>query len=170
MKTVAFLQNQWVRDPERVRRAIALAGAPQRYRRRFIACALFNGCLTGRRIVDAFGEVFLDRAQIIWENASPQIASKASGAFPPDVDHMAAVLKEEQPVAVLLFGAKAIRGYKAAARSVGDLCAAVFSGPHPAARRVATRYELHQMAKRYHYWRAVQSRVPKSQIPNGVRP
>lgn len=48
MKTVAFLQNMWVR-PHQVA-VVAKDGAASDMRERLIRYALFAGCVTGRRL------------------------------------------------------------------------------------------------------------------------
>lgn len=54
-KTLAFLQNMWVKNPDRVKAMVQREG--EEFRRRFMEYALFRGCLTGRRIKAAFGEL-----------------------------------------------------------------------------------------------------------------
>ena len=71
---LAFLQNMWVRDPERVKRDIARYG--EECRLTYIEYCLFAGCLTGRRLRQAFGEDLLDR--IVWEESTREIAGNAS--------------------------------------------------------------------------------------------
>ncbi len=53
MKIIAFLQNMWVRDPEKVRRSLEREEDLEiraEHRLRYIEYALFAGCLTGRRL------------------------------------------------------------------------------------------------------------------------
>lgn len=141
MKIVALLQNQWFRDPERMR---------ERYRRKLDEthpawldrCARMNGlylfyrCLTGRRLQSAFGE---ERCkEIIWENVSPRIAGKASECFDVDQAHVDAVMDHFRPDVVLLFGKQA---QKALVHVPFTL-----TGPHPAARHAGVVDELREMA------------------------
>jgi hypothetical protein len=134
MKTiVAFLQNMWVRDPDRVRSDIAKYG--EQHRLRLIQYCLFAGCLTGRRLKTAFGDELLE--QIIWEESTREIAGNSRHVFPPDFVHIQAVLAEIKPRVVIAFG-----------RIAGDAVKKVWNGPlvccsHPAARQADTVGRLH---------------------------
>lgn len=83
MKILAFLQNQWFKDPEGVK--AMFAEHPER-RERYIEAFLFMGCLTGRRLKSALGEELCN--QIVWEEISPEIGGHASSKFPPDLAHI----------------------------------------------------------------------------------
>lgn len=109
LKVLAFLQNQWFKDPERMQRMLetTFKGNREEFNKRL----LFFGSLTGRRLLAALGQEWCDR--IIWENASPLMAGQSSGVFPPDTDHMRAVLEKHRPRVVLLFGRVAIEGFYA---------------------------------------------------------
>src|SRR4051812_46598313 len=100
---VAFMQNMWVRDPERVKQFIAAHPEPtrERYRRLLIARLLFMGCLTGRRLQAAFGDVC---DSIVWEESTREIAGDPKTIFPPDLIHIRQVLAECEPSVVLTFG------------------------------------------------------------------
>lgn len=136
MTIVAFLQNQWVRDPVRVKAMIEKHG--ERYRQKFICFALFAGCLTGRRIRKAFGEEVV--TSITWEETSKEIGDKASAFFPPDFDHINKVLIDTQPDIVIAFGSSATKALQKVWK--GKL----ISGPHPAARGSHIKAELDRMA------------------------
>ena len=129
MKIVAFLQNQWFKNPIMARRIYAQAKRP---RHELNAEFLFMGCKTGRMLSKAFGDLCDD---IIWENASPEIGGRSSSSFKPDPKHMAAVAHEHRPDIVLLFGKAAQRGWEQGThlRST-PIPRNVFSMPHPTAR------------------------------------
>lgn len=61
-RIVAFLQNQWFRDPERVKQIIQRMvdrydeKDPQEIREFYIAAYLFMGCLTGKRLQASCGD------------------------------------------------------------------------------------------------------------------
>lgn len=118
------MQNMWVRDPHRLRNAIERNG--EAYRRRVIHYALFAGCLSGRRIKAAFG----DMTDIIkWDEVSREISGHASFKPTPDIEHVKDTIAEYKPQIILAFGAMAreaviLTGWK------GTL----ISLPHPAAR------------------------------------
>lgn len=138
MKIVAFLQNIWVNNPDRARECIARRG--EEYRRRLIAYALFSGCLTGKRLKAAFGEDLCK--QILWEEASREIAGNARKVCKPDHAHIAAVLERERPDIVLAFGQMA--GAAVAGLWHGPLIYA----PHPAARQAYITHELRRAAQK----------------------
>lgn len=144
MQTLAFLQNQWVRNPERVERMIQLKG--ERYRQLFIRYALFAGCLTGRRIKAAFGD---DIDAIAWDETSPEIGGKASSRFPADLEHMRRQVEHYQPKLLLAFGVPARDAVKAL-----DCGLPVVYGPHPASRQADVVLRLREMAEQYRAFRA----------------
>lgn len=147
MKVLAILQNQWFKDPERMK--LMLANTFKGDRPRFIRTFLFWSCLTGKRLTSAFGEDTCDR--IVWENASPEIGGEASSKFDADPAHVASVIDRERPDVVMGFGkiaAQAING------SVGRLSGDVWERitfielPHPAARHATVMAELRAGAAR----------------------
>lgn len=139
MIALAFLQNMWVRDPDRVRALIEKHG--EEYRTRFMRQALFAGCLTGRRIKAAFGDELL--RTIHFEEASREIAGDSKTICPPDPDHIRKALALHQPRIVLTFG-----------KVASDAVAPLWTGrliqiPHPAARHPATVTRLRAAALAY---------------------
>ena len=150
MTIVAFLQCQWfpARHLATVERAYRLHGPTPEDRADLNARHLFFRCLTGSRLRAAFGEPLCDR--ITWENASPRIATEASGSFPPDHDHIRAVVRHFKPSVVLTFGRVADRGVHDA--TVGSVTwdrsaeFATVTGSHPAARHATVAAELGRMA------------------------
>lgn len=139
MKILALLQNQWFRDPERVRSL--LARRDEAFRRRFIARALFAGCLTGQRLKAAFGEELC--SAIIWEEVSREITGSPSAKVHVDLAHVQAVLEAERPHLVLAFGQ-----FAHAAISKCVKWAPAILAPHPAARNGGTPAELARAAEK----------------------
>lgn len=150
MKILAFLQNQWFNDPEGVKAMLnrqrdcgecTQEQMREKVRRRLIHYALFAGCLTGKRLKQAFGEALC--AEIVWEEGSREIGGKASSFFKPDREHIQATIAREKPDVILCFGAsnKPI---------VDSLCpwpqsdVHVIFMPHPAARHVTVMTELRE--------------------------
>lgn len=123
MKVLAVLQNQWFKDPDRVR--ATLERHPEA-RRRMIHFALFAGCRTGQVLKSVFGDRCKD---IVWEEASPEIGGHASSVFPADPAHLAAVIDDVKPDAILAFGIVARKGLYGLF-PVDRLIV----GPHPTAR------------------------------------
>lgn len=147
MKIIAFLQNQWFNDPEGVKAMLdrqrecgeyTQEQMRERVRRRLIHYALFAGCLTGRRLKKAFGEL---TSTIIWEEASRVISGNARDFHPPDEHHIKNVLATEKPDVILSFG-KANRTVfeRLCPRPTSDIH--VIYMPHPAARQATVPQEL----------------------------
>lgn len=135
MRVVAFLQNQWMSDPERVEAMIERTPA---LRPRLIKYALFQSH-TGRRLVEAFGE---GCREWVWDNASPRIGDRPSACFPADPGHIGRVLEEHEPDVVLAFG-------RVASEALAGRCRCeLLTGPHPAARAPDTMRRLRAMAGR----------------------
>lgn len=125
MKVLAVLQNQWFKDPDRVR---AILERNPHLRRPFCARALFAGCQTGRVLRRILGKEWC--ARIIWENASPQIGGVSSAAFPADLKYLQAVIDEVKPDIILAFGRIATNALQQLVPPRMLLVA-----PHPTARR-----------------------------------
>ena len=133
MTIVAFLQNQWMNDPEKV---LAMIERTPKARPRLIKYALFQS-FTGSRLKQVFGE---DCVHWVWDNASPQIGSMPSSCFPADPSHIKAVLEEHKPDVVLAFG-------RVASKALQKLCQCkLITGPHPAARQDDVMSRLERMA------------------------
>lgn len=77
-------------------------------RERMLKKLLFIGGKTGQVLTAGLGERWCD--SIVWEEATRKIAGKASGSFPADIDHMAAVLEKHKPDVVVTFGSIARLG------------------------------------------------------------
>lgn len=123
MTVLAVLQNQWFREPDKVR--AILQRTPQA-RRRIITYSLFAGCRTGQVLKAVFGDRCRD---IVWEEASPEIGGKASSCFPADHAHLRAVMEDVKPDVVLAFG-------RIASSALVQLVPTgkLIVGPHPTAR------------------------------------
>lgn len=142
MRTVAFLQNQWFREPERIKAKYdRLCGDDLGKRCDLDSIFLFMGCLTGRQLKAAFGmdggEI---RQSIVWANASPQIGGESSSSFPADPAHMLKIVQHYKPTVILTFGKIAADGVLAMMQAVhlqGLDCPSFkcIGGPHPAARQ-----------------------------------
>lgn len=132
MKTIAFLQNMWVRDPERVKRMIAESEHAERLRRMLIARSLFAGCLTGRRLRNELGALC---DTIIWEEASLAILGDPKIVPKADFDHMMKAFALEQPQLVVTFGNVARDAWDWCRKYVKPAPTWIHS-PHPAARGV----------------------------------
>lgn len=134
---LGLLQNQWVREPGRIK--AALDRRPPEQRRKLLARLLFQSH-SGQRLQAAFGK-WVD--QIEWENASPVIGSRSSANPAPDLGHIRGVLADVNPDIVLAFGQRAAT---AMARVMYD--GVLIRGPHPAARHSAVTAELAGMCSK----------------------
>src|SRR5262245_3366222 len=99
MTILAILQNQWLKDPEAVQQ---IYDRHLDRRNCLIAMYLFMGCLTGRRLQEAFGELCED---IVWEEASPKVGGSSASKFPADPQHIAGAIEKHRPDMILCFGA-----------------------------------------------------------------
>jgi hypothetical protein len=142
MKVVAFLQNMWFKDPERMK--AQLAGTFKGDRAEFIRTWLFWSCLTGKRLRNAFGEELCDA--ITWEEASAEIGGRSSSAFPADPAHMRDVIERHRPNVVMAFGKIAQEGFFAVMSNAPLLGPRypihLIVAPHPAARHGSVVREL----------------------------
>lgn len=157
-RVLGLLQNQWFKDPVR---AAALLARYQEHeggfwpgRHRFIRDMLFFGCLTGRRLEAAFGEDLCGYGGLVWEEVSTCMGDHPGACFPPDGEHVAAVLRQVRPVAVVAFGkvardALALPEVQAhIVQRPGRPPTATIYAPHPAARGADVPNELRAAAAR----------------------
>lgn len=127
---VAFLQNLWVKNPDRVREMFARRPDGREFMLRML---LFRGGRTGKILRENLGQDLCN--QIVWEESTTQIGGDAKSVFPPEPEHIRRVLLKHQPEIVLAFG-------KVAAQAVFGVLPALpppamvhfLSAPHPCAR------------------------------------
>lgn len=120
---LGLLQNQWVREPGRVKAALDRRSPEQG--RKLLSLLLFQSH-SGKRLKAAFGEW---TQRIIWENASSVIGSQSTANPAPDLDHVRRMLAEIKPAIVLAFGKRA-----ATAMAHVTYDGVLICGPHPAVR------------------------------------
>jgi len=139
-RPLAFLQNAWVRDPDRL--CETLARHDEAFRLVMLRRLLFSGCVTGRRLRIAFGPLC---EQIVWEECTREIAGDPRTILPADRVHIAAAILRHAPCVVIAFGKHAA---DAVARlpNAGDI--PLIFAPHPAARQPATMAMLKTAADR----------------------
>jgi hypothetical protein len=151
MSTVlVILQNQWFKDPVRVRAIYGKYIAEKDWHsvEYLNGAYLYRGCKTGEKIKRAFGESSLDWNY--WE-ATPQIAGKSDGVFPPDPDWIAIGIRHFKPDIVIPFGQVAKKGLETAVKMVLSPDEDTFSvlyAPHPAARYPSVEWDLQAVARR----------------------
>ena len=88
---LAFLQNMWVKEPERVKSAIARHG--EEFRLQLMRRFLFAGCKTGRNLTKTFGDELL--AHITFEETTREIAGDANTMFPVDRAHIRQCIEKQ---------------------------------------------------------------------------
>jgi hypothetical protein len=96
---LAFLQNQWFRNPDQAR--AVFEKHPER-RNDLIRLYLFMGCLTGKRLEQIFGEELC--YEIVWEECSSKVGGKSAASFPADLAHMRMAIEKHSPQVILTFG------------------------------------------------------------------
>lgn len=147
MKILTFLQNQWFRDPDKIRRMLAAEldhERQQKLRRKLTKWALFAGCKTGRVLSRCLGEDLCER--IIWEESSKDIGGHSSASFPADLAHIAECYEEFKPDVVVGFGRIAADALIALREEYQIPPSVIFlSAPHPAARHVGVEDEIRQL-------------------------
>jgi hypothetical protein len=131
---VAFLQNLWAHDTERVK--ALLENRDEQYRRQIIKQLLFAGGLTGRRLRSTFGNLC---EVIVWEEASREIAGNSHMICQPEPAHIQTVIDQLKPDVVIAFG-------RVAGDAVATAWPAVIRAPHPAARQAGVVEKLRQIA------------------------
>lgn len=128
MKTLAILQNVWVREPARLEAIFAKPEfAPGSDKRcEFLRRLMFAGCKTGR----VLEKYFPDCQEWIYEEATPIVGGKPSDAPGWSIRHVEQVLRAQSYDVIITFGA-------AAKAVVGVLVppSLVINCPHPCARR-----------------------------------
>lgn len=101
MRVVAFLQNCWF-PPDTPAAITSRYVSDEKYRRIVLARSM-----TGKRLLRAFGPKY---NEIWWDNASPQIGQSPGARFEANHEHMAEVIVNARPVAIICFGAVALDG------------------------------------------------------------
>lgn len=135
MKILGVLQNQWFKDPGRVRMLFENNPA---IRRPYLRRTLFAGCRTGTVLRATLGPELCQA--IIWEEASKQIGSVSASTFPADVVHLIETIADVKPDVVIAFG-----------KVAGDALALLvypnqlIRAPHPCARGVDTALHLFEV-------------------------
>jgi hypothetical protein len=158
VKTVAFLQDIWDRDPDKVRRMLA-CDRTGKLREKLVKYALFAGCLTGRRLRAAFRSLC---DEVVWEDAGPAVCGSPDVYCPPDRAHILAVLDRHRPDVVLCFTRCGQDAVEAACRAWGGPTPVFIAALHPAARGADTVQGLLDAAARL---RAVKEGFSSSSHP-----
>jgi hypothetical protein len=133
----------WFKNPDSAKRIFAKY--PEE-RNNLIAKFLFMGCLTGRKLRQAFGEELCDA--IIWEEAHSEIGGASASRFGFDAAHIQGAIHKHEPDIVLAFGRIAGEGLLASRQLPFDHAVGYYAifGPHPASRQGGVMTELKGMA------------------------
>lgn len=146
MKIVAILQNQWFKNPAKIKQIIAEKESEGFVDARefYIKTFLFWGCLTGRRLQATLGETYCD--EIVWEECSREMGSSASSKFPADMQHIRQVISKHKPNVVIAFGQLAKDALMQIYES-GTQDYVLLLAPHPAARQGDVLQQLRNLRK-----------------------
>jgi len=152
MKIVAFLQNLWVQNPERVKEMFARHPDGREYMLRML---LFRGGKTGKILRSLLGEDLIHK--IVWEESTTEISGNANAVFPADLAHIRRVINKHRPEAVVTFGRIASKAVFLVSNGMlaepADFTFELFCVPHPCARPAADPVgaiaELKQKLSRY---------------------
>lgn len=142
---VAFTQNQYFRDPVRVKEIYEKNPALwESLNRKF----MFGGCLSGRRLQETFGWDMCN--QIIWDTITTQIGDRSNSVFPVDPQHIRNVMAKHNPSIILSFGVLAREAIQAWCdeqynKEEPTPIPVIISGPHPASRYGDVRFRLWEM-------------------------
>lgn len=152
MKVLGILQNQWFREPDRIRAMIERS--PQN-RRRILTMTLFMGGKTGRILQQVFGDAWCER--IAWDEASPLIGGHAASSFPADPEHLRRVIAETEPEVIVTFGAIARAGINQVWHGTA------IHAPHPCARHATALDELRMARMALDLLKGMQPEPPVAQ-------
>ncbi|RJP48773.1 MAG: hypothetical protein C4586_08660 [Anaerolineaceae bacterium] len=143
MVILAFLQNMWVREPEKVR---AWLDKNPHLWNRAVTGFLFSGCLTGRRIKACFGDLV---EKMTFEECTREIAGDSRTICPPNTAHIEACIEKYKPTVVVTFGRIAAEAVRPIWHAWSTLTPEYFIAlPHPAARQVDTISKLKSAANK----------------------
>ena len=142
MKILVFLQNMWVKNPDRVKKI--LDKNPELWNS-LCKDFLFMGCITGKRIQNAFGELI---EFMIFDETTKEIADSPKTIYKPDYMHIMNSVKLNKPNIILTFGNIAFDAVKTSYKmSPGNFATeTIIKCIHPAARQPQTIYELNYIA------------------------
>ncbi len=134
---LAIMQNQWFPEHHIERIEEMYLEKPDK-RNWYIRYFLFQGCLTGKRLLSTLGDGYCWN-HIIWEEAHPKIGNKPSANFGYDIDHIQAAIDKHKPDLIICFGATARKGVdNALVQKVflnqDGMGVDVYFAPHPANR------------------------------------
>jgi hypothetical protein len=158
VKIVAFLQNLWVKDPEKMRQIFDRHPGFES-RAYMLRTLLMRGGRTGKILKATLGMETIN--QIIWEETTTQIAGDPKTIFPADLSHIRKVLNFYKPEAVVTFGRIASKSVFLVANGMlaepAEFTFELLCVPHPCARPAADPIgaftELKQKLNRY-IWEA----------------
>lgn len=145
MRVVVYLQNMWVKEPAKIQASLDRHKDNPMFWNKMCKLLLFAGCITGRRIKNAFGDLVND---MIFDETTKEIAGDSKKIFKPDYFHIESSLNRLKPDVVICFGAIATKAVTNVIENGGcEFVPAIISAPHPAARQPDTMDKLKTAAK-----------------------
>lgn len=131
MIILAFLQNLWVKEPDRVKKLLELY--PDK-RNIILKKLLFKGGKSGRVIRCAFGPDLIDK--IIFDECTKEIAGDSKTICPPDNGHISYTINMIDPDVIVTFGNIAYKAVSSITKRKIIKCM------HPAARHKHTFLQI----------------------------
>lgn len=149
MKILVFMQNMWVKEPAKVQVVLDRHKDKPDFWNRMVKSLLFSGCITGKRIKQAFGDLTTD---MIFDESTKEILNNPRDVPKADLVHMRNTILRIRPDAILTFGNHAAKGLDKIITSPYvfyhiRIPKHIFNAPHPAARQPETITRLKNIAQ-----------------------
>lgn len=147
MKILVFMQNMWVKEPEKVKQAIERSKDPEAWNN-WVKTLLFAGCITGKRIKQVFGDLVED---MIFDESTKEILNNPRDVPKADLEHMRNTILRIHPDTIITFGNHASKALEKIITSPYPfyhirIPKHIFNAPHPAARQPETMARLKRIA------------------------
>jgi len=137
----------WVKNPLKVKKI--LAKNPEKWNE-ICKDLLFMGCITGKRIKAAFGDL---TDNMIFDETTKEIADNPKVVLKADLSHISDTIKRINPDIIITFGKHAENALMSMYKSgviyyhSTPVPKHIFNAPHPAARQPETIVKLKVIAK-----------------------
>lgn len=149
MVVLAFLQNMWVKDPEKVQQSLDRHLDNPMFWNRMTKGLLFSGCKTGRVLIQTFGTDLIEN--IIFDECTKEICNNPKTIPTPDLIHIETTLLRLKPDIIITFGKIAfntINNFTPELQARTILNYRIIEAPHPAARQPITINKLREVAEK----------------------
>jgi hypothetical protein len=130
----------WVKDPARLQAAINWRLGSKGWNW-WCKTLLFQGCITGRRITQVFGQSLIDK--MIFDECTKEIADNPRTICKPDYTHICGTLLKFNPSVVITFGKIAEEAVKVVCQASEFHKIKLIHCVHPACRKSNTLHQMH---------------------------